>query len=282
VGSPSSAPAPVIAQYGSNLPAGETFAKKLAEALSPDADALLDISSDDGPNVSPDKAHKLSAAIREEIGWESPNEWDFKNETLAQRCKKLKVGRSLDGVAKKLDLAAEAAAGIPISKGKRSVAVAAQLSPSKSPSKLSKSGSASSVVTASTPTSSTHRSSRTKAHDSESMMAKVVRLQKAKDNPGNPLPSSDFVLLSSLPDDHLLAVASDSGLALVSGVGSSADLLSLVRVKEIAQATLAQAHVKFAEQKAADEAALAAAAQVVEPGPSVVQCPTVAASVLLP
>jgi hypothetical protein len=85
-----------------------------------------------------------------------------------------------------------------------------------------------------------------------------------------------------LPDDHLLAVASDSGLALVSGVGSSADLLSLVRVKEIAQATLAQAHVKFAEQKAADEAALAAAAQVVEPGPSVVQCPTVAASVLLP
>jgi hypothetical protein len=92
------------------------------------------------------------------------------------------------------------------------------------------------------------------------MMAKAVRLQKAKDNPGNPLPSSDFVLLSSLPDDHLLAVASDSGLAVVSGVGSSADLLSLVRVKEIAQAALAQAHVKFAEQKAVDEAALAAAA----------------------
>jgi hypothetical protein len=43
-------------------------------------------------------------------------------------------------------------------------------------------------------------------------------------------------------------------------VGSSADLLSLVRVKEIAQAALAQAHVKFAEQKAVDEAALAAAA----------------------
>jgi hypothetical protein len=61
------------------------------------------------------------------------------------------------------------------------------------------------------------------------MMAKAVRLQKAKDNPGNPLPSSDFVLMSSLPDDHLLAVTSDSGLALVSGVGSSVDLLSLVR-----------------------------------------------------
>jgi hypothetical protein len=97
VGSPASALALAIAQYGSYLPARESFAKKLAKALSPDADALLDISSDDGPNVSPDKAHKLSAAIREEIGWESPNEWDFKNETLAQRCKKLKVGRSFEG-----------------------------------------------------------------------------------------------------------------------------------------------------------------------------------------
>jgi hypothetical protein len=81
--SPQSAPAPRIAQYGSNLPAGEAFAKKLAEAISPATDSLLDISSDEGPYVSPDKAHKLSAEVREEIGWESPNEWDFKNETLA-------------------------------------------------------------------------------------------------------------------------------------------------------------------------------------------------------
>jgi hypothetical protein len=114
------------------------------------------------------------------------------------------------------------------------------------------------------------------------MMAKAVRLQKAKDNPGNPLPYSNFVLLSSLLDDHLLAVALDSGLVLVLGVGSSADLHSLVHAKEIAQAALAQAQVKFAEQKAADDAALAAAAQVVVPRPSVVQCPAVAASELPP
>jgi hypothetical protein len=123
--SPSSAPVPRIAQYGSNLPAGEAFAKKLAKAISPAADSLLDISSDNGPYVSPNKAHKLSAVVREEIGWESPNEWDFKNETLAQRCKKLKVGRSFEGVSKKLDLAVEATAGILVAKGKRSVAVAA-------------------------------------------------------------------------------------------------------------------------------------------------------------
>jgi hypothetical protein len=96
------------------------------------------------------------------------------------------------------------------------------------------------------------------------------------------LPSSDFLLLSSLPDDHLLAIASDLGLALVLGVGSSADLPSLVRAKEIAQAALAQAQVKFAEQKAAADAVLAATAQASEPGPSVVQCPAAAISDLPP
>jgi hypothetical protein len=113
------------------------------------------------------------------------------------------------------------------------------------------------------------------------MMAKAVRLQKSKDNPGNPLPSADFVLLSSLPDDHLLSVASDSGLALVSGVGSDAEFLSLVRAKELAQAALAQAQVKFADQKAADAAAVSAA-QAAEAGPSVVQCPDAAVMEISP
>jgi hypothetical protein len=54
-----------------------------------------------------------------------------------------------------------------------------------------------------------------------------------------PAPSADFVLLSSLPDDRLLAVASDSGIALLPGVGSAGDLISLVKAKELAQATLA-------------------------------------------
>jgi hypothetical protein len=107
------------------------------------------------------------------------------------------------------------------------------------------------------------------------MMAKAVRLQQAKDNPGNPLPSSDFVLLSSLSDDHLLSVASDSGLALVLGAGSSAEFLSLVCAKELAQAALAQAQVKFTEQKAAEDAAVPAV-QAFDAGPSVVQCPDAA------
>jgi hypothetical protein len=280
VASPSSSPVHAIAQYGLNLPARESFAKKLAEAMSAGVESPLDISSDDGPHVSPDKAHKLSAEVHEEIGWESPNEWDFQNVTLAQRCKKLKVVCPFIGVAKKLDLAAEAAVGIPVSKGKHSVVVTTQLSPSKTPSKTSKFGSASSIITSSTPTFSARCKSRNKAQDSESMLAKVVRLQKSKDNPGNPLPLYDFVLLSSLPDDHLLEVALDSGLALVPGVGSCVDLLSLVRAKEIAQAALAQDQVKFAEQKAAEDAAAAADAQVATAGPSVP--PSVASADLRP
>jgi hypothetical protein len=72
------------------------------------------------------------------------------------------------------------------------------------------------------------------------MLQKAVRVQASKD-PGTLAPSADFVLLSSLPDDRLLAVASDSGVALLPGVGSVGDLISLVKAKELAQATLAQA-----------------------------------------
>jgi hypothetical protein len=48
----------------------------------------------------------------------APTSGDFENETLAQKCKKLKIGRAFEGVTKKLDLASEASAGLAISKGK--------------------------------------------------------------------------------------------------------------------------------------------------------------------
>jgi hypothetical protein len=56
---------------------------------------------------------------REEIGWVSPGDEDSEHKTLAQKCKKLKVGRGFEGVAKKLDLASEASVGLAVSKGKR-------------------------------------------------------------------------------------------------------------------------------------------------------------------
>jgi hypothetical protein len=263
VPSPSSAPAPLICQYGSNLGAGKSFAKKLAKAVSPSpqAESPHPISSDEEPFVHPGKASKLSAVEREEIGWSSPSEWDFENETLAQKYKKFKVRRSFEGVAKRLDLASKASVGLAVFKGKHSMAVAAQPSPSwtlSTPSKISKSGSAASTIMAATPTSSVRHSERKKGQDKDSMLEKAMRIQEIKDNPGNSLPNQDFILLSSLPGDHLLEVASDVGLALFPGVGSCSELLFLVRAKEIAQAALAQAQVKFAQQKAVEEAAGAA------------------------
>jgi hypothetical protein len=97
-----------------------------------------------------------------------------------------------------------------------------------------------------------------------------------------PAPSADFVLLSSLPDDRLLVVASDSGIALLPGVGSAGDLISLVKAKELAQAALAQAQalaIKRAEEESirAAEAILnvtASTSAVDVPVPPPVLCPT--------
>jgi hypothetical protein len=210
------------------------------------------------PHFSPDKLSKLSVEDRADIGWESPTNWDFENQTLAQHCKKLKVGRSFDGVANKLDLTAEASAGMNVEEKRSAEVAASPLLDSASPSKASKSGSAASTVTSTTPTSSARRSGRIKGKDAENMLQKAVRVQASKD-PGMPAPSADFVFLSSLPDDRLLAVASDSGIALLPGVGSAGDLISLVKAKELAQAALAQAQA-LASKRAEEESIRAAEA----------------------
>jgi hypothetical protein len=114
------------------------------------------------------------------------------------------------------------------------------------------------MITSVTPTSSIRRSEWKKGQDKETVLEKAMRFQETKDSPGTSLPNPAFVLLSSIPNDHLLELALDAGLALLPGVGSSSELLSLVRAKEIAQAALAQAQVNFAIEKAASEAAAAA------------------------
>jgi hypothetical protein len=90
------------------------------------------------------------------------------------------------------------------------------------------------------------------------MLQKAIRVQASKD-PGTLAPSDDFVLLSSLLDERLLAIASDSGVALLPGVGSVGDLISLVKAKELAQATLAQAQT-LASKRAEEESIRAAEA----------------------
>jgi hypothetical protein len=95
---------PKFNEYGSNLTCSPTFGAKLAAAVSPAPPSppskkisLVSISSqDEGEevcNFTAEKACKLSEAERQEIGWESPDEWEFENEILAERCKKLNLRR---------------------------------------------------------------------------------------------------------------------------------------------------------------------------------------------
>jgi hypothetical protein len=96
---------PKFNEYGSNLTCSPTFGTKLAAAVSPAPPSppskkpisLVSISSqDEGEevcNFTAEKACKLSEAERQEIGWESLDEWEFQNETLAKRCKKLNLHR---------------------------------------------------------------------------------------------------------------------------------------------------------------------------------------------
>jgi hypothetical protein len=88
-----------------------------------------------------------------------------------------------------------------------------------------------------------------------------------------PAPSADFVLLSSLPDDRLLAVASDLGIALLPGVGSTGDLISLVKAKELAQAALAHAQALAAKRAEEESIRAAEAASTTTTSTSAVDVP---------
>jgi hypothetical protein len=247
---------PNFNEYGSNLTCSPSFGAKLAAVASPASPSppskkpisLVSVSSqDEGEEVCnfiAEKACKLSEAERQEIGWESPDDWEFENETLAERCKKLNLRRPFQKVSddKKKALMREAPVFSAASKGKSSVPIATTLEATSPSSKISRSGPTPSKL-ASTPSSSARCSARTQGSKSESILQKVVRVTVEKNAPGMPtFPSHvsyEFVLLSSRYDAHLLAVAADVGLAINPSVGSPEELLSLVRAKEVAQTLLA-------------------------------------------
>jgi hypothetical protein len=249
---------PKFNEYGSNLTCSPTFDAKLAAAASPAPPSpppkkpisLVSISSqDEGEevcNFTTEKACKLSEAERQEIGWESPDEWEFENETLAERCKKLNLRRPFQKLSddKKKALMQESPVFPAVPKVNSSMPIASSLETTSLSSKISSSGPTPSKP-ASTLSSSVCCNARTQGTKSESILQKAVRVTVEKNAPGMSsfpsLVSSEFVLLSSCSDAHLLVVATDVGLAINPSMGSSEELLSLVRAKEVAQAFLATA-----------------------------------------
>jgi hypothetical protein len=114
------------------------------------------------------------------VGWESPEDWVFENETLPAKIAKLK--KKQDGEVDNppatlinLDLAKEVAAAPQVLKAKRSVAVASLVS-------------------------GTHSSARDKGAEVEPIMQKAIKHAAAKT--GTPLlaPLSQFLAFSSSPD----------------------------------------------------------------------------------
>ena len=80
-------------QYGSNLSGLEAF--ELCDSphvATQFALNSIEISSEGTTPVSPSvlKRSKVTQADRAEIGWESPDSWEFDNETLAVKLSKLK------------------------------------------------------------------------------------------------------------------------------------------------------------------------------------------------
>jgi hypothetical protein len=200
------------------------------------------------PNIL--KRSKMSAADRAEVGWESPENWDYDSETLAEKIAKLK--RKQDGEvdnppasAPKMDLAKEVAASSQVSKAKRSVAVVSPISGSRS-------------------------SARARGSEAEPILQKAIKRAAAKSGMSPP-PISQLLAFSSMLDLHFMGVAGDCGLVLGEGFSSPSpsSLLSVIRAKEIAQAKLAEA-IEVAAQQARQQASDNVAAPPTEEPTSVV------------
>jgi hypothetical protein len=123
-------------QYGSNLEEENLFTS--AQVLQPEPISMTIILDEDDPPPLPTteepidpailKHSKLSTADRAEVGWESPKDWEFNNETLATKIVKLK--KKQDGevdnppsTPSNVDLAKEVVAVAQVSKAKSSMRV---------------------------------------------------------------------------------------------------------------------------------------------------------------
>jgi hypothetical protein len=247
---PASAPAKVktqpipFNQYGSNLTSNPLLDSE--PILQPQAISMtIVLDEDSAPEspVNPDilKRSKLCNADRVDIGWESPKDWEYDNETIAQKIAKLK--KKQDGEVhnspaspRDPDLVKEAATSAPSAKARRSAAVVS-------------------------PVSGTRSSARGKGPDSMPILQRAVNRAAVKaGNVPHPFNSPDpkYTALSEFPDLHFMGLVDDCGLVLGNSSLSPVEVLSVVRSREIAQAKLVEA---IDRAVARDAAAAAARAQ---------------------
>jgi hypothetical protein len=221
-------------QYGSNLEEESLFGD--GPILQPEAISMTIVLDDDSAPDSDEpmdpcilKRSKLSEADRAEVGWESPEDWEFDNETTSAKIAKLK--KKQDGEVDNppstpvQDLAKEIAAATQVSKAKRSMAM-------------------------SSPLAGTRSSSRGKGSESEPILQKAVKRAAAKSGTPTPSPLAPFLSLSASPDLHFLGVADDCGIVLGTHSSSVSEMLSLIRAKEVCQAKIAEALERAAIKKA--------------------------------
>jgi hypothetical protein len=148
--------------------------------------------------------------------------------------------------APQVDLAKEVAAVSGVPKARRSEAIP---SPSQSPVSVA-------------------RSTRTKEGVAESMLQKATKRAAVKAGTQPPPPpccSDDFLAFPATPDSVFLGIAADSGIAQCPMSPREVSFVSLIRVKERAHATIAEASERLAIAKArkiAEEAEAHAQGQV--------------------
>jgi hypothetical protein len=198
----------------------------LDDDSAPDSDSPVD------PEIL--KCSKLSSADRADIGWESPEDWEYDNETIAQKIAKLK--KKHDGEVhnspaspRNLDLAKEAASSTPVAKARRSAAVVS-------------------------PVSSTRSSARGKGSEAIPILQRAVNRAavKAGTSPSTSnSPDPAYIALSAFPDLHFMGLAGDCGIVLGNSSMSAVAALSVVRSREVAQAKLVEAIDCAASREAA-------------------------------
>jgi hypothetical protein len=274
-------PKTVFSQYGSNLTKdGDIFplvAQIVASASLPssnpeeesivDSEPLISVfvselctpggGATSGQNyVTPFKAVSLSEEEKKEVGWQSPIRAAEEAESLREKERRSKSNNdrpskahntALSEVATHLEFSDDNAPTLKL--------VGDQLQGGQVIPEL-----AAPVARAprsrASPVDASRKSARGQGLTEGPVLERAMRATAAKD-PGNK-PLSSFAVLQDTSSDLLLSVAKDSCVVFPSAAGSSLEVLSLIRAKELAQAELAQARsiaeAKLAKEKEAAEA----------------------------